>query len=98
MREVKFQRPEHEVLAQADDSFLRIVDGWTLLIPRQHALMYARDYNARDDAGFREREGMVVLTHEGKRMRFTPAETHALLELIRTAFSAPSPRPADRKP
>jgi hypothetical protein len=86
------------VLAQADDSFLRIVDGWTLLIPRQHALMYARDYNARDDAGFREREGMVVLTHEGKRMRFTPAETHALLELIRTAFSAPSPRPADRKP
>jgi hypothetical protein len=89
MREVKFQRPEHEVLAQADDSFLRIVDGWTLLIPRQHALMYARDYNARDDAGFRDQDGMVFLIHEGHRMSFTRTETNALLELIRSAFSEP---------
>lgn len=83
---LEFERNIDNVLAQADDSGLWIICGWTLPIPKAKAIEYAQKYNSDPNSGFYEHQGKVILSHNGGKITFTQEEAAAIVALVKAAY------------
>lgn len=85
-REIQFPRNIDNVLASAQEEILFLISGWTISIPRQAAIEYAKSVNADPSAGFFENDGKVVLSHGPGKLTLSQEEASAVIELIQAAY------------
>ena len=95
MRQLKFPRPQSDLLISTTESGLYIVYGWTVTIPKADALHYVEKYNAGEqleaDAGFLVDEdgtifndgaGRIALSHRDAKITLSEEEARQIIQLI----------------
>lgn len=84
--EIEFPRNIDNILASANEHGLFVIAGWTIAIPRQAAIAYAKSINSDPNAGFFQHNGKVVLSHGAGKITLSQQEANALVDLINTAY------------
>ena len=84
--EIAFPRNIDNVLASANEHGLHVISGWTIGIPRQTAITYAKSINADPNAGFFHHDGKIILSHGDGKITLTQQEANAVVDLIRAAY------------
>ena len=84
--EIAFPRKVENVLASANEHGIFVISGWTIGIPRQMAIDYAKSINADPNAGFFQHNGEVVLSHRDSKITLSQQEANAIVDLIQAAY------------
>jgi hypothetical protein len=84
--EIEFPRNIENVLASANEHGLYVISGWTIGIPRQIAIDYAKSINTDPNAGFFKHDGKVVLSHRDSKITLSQQEANAIVDLIQAAY------------
>lgn len=85
---IQFPRNIDNVLADTDETGLRVIAGWTMAIPRAAAIEYVKNYNTDPNRGFFWHNGKVVLSHGEGKLTLTEEEATAVVDLIKTAYGS----------
>lgn len=84
--EIKFSRQVDHILASANENGLYVISGWTMAIPRDCAIEYAKSYNSSPDKGFYAQDGSVVLSHRDGKITLSTQEASAVIQLFNAAY------------
>ena len=86
MNNLTLKREPTNVLASADQYRVSIFIGWTVSIPRDKAIEYAKAYSSDPNGGFYRINGKVVLSHRDATLTLTEQEAEAIINLIKLAY------------
>ena len=86
MNEIQFTRNIDKVLVSAAVDALSIIGAWHVVIRRDKAISYVKNYNKSPSEGFYEHGGSVTLSHEAGKITFATQEADAIIALIREVY------------
>ena len=90
MNEIEFKRNIERVLVHADNDDVRVICGWTLLIPKKKAVEYANGFgnNTNPNEGFSSMDGgKICLTHNGGKIAFSRNEAQEIVNFIKLKYT-----------
>jgi hypothetical protein len=91
MNKINFERNIDNVLVTAYDICVEISCDWTVLVSKEKAIEYVKNYGSSTEAGFFDlhHDGKVMFSHNSGKITFSRQEADAIVELIKAAYMAP---------
>lgn len=86
MNKLTLKREPINILASADQYGISIFIGWTVGIPLDKAIEYAKAYSNDPNTGFYRINDKVVLSHRDAKLTLTEQEAEAIIKLIKLAY------------
>lgn len=86
MNNLTLKREPINVLASANQYIVSIFIGWTVSIPRDEAIEYAKANSNNPNFGFHKINGSVVLSHRDAKLTLTEQEAEAICNLIKLTY------------